>query len=118
MSNYIYQLVVGLLLPLVGTTLGCSMIFVLKKEMDKKVEKVLLGFASGVMIAASVWSLLIPSIDMASGIKWIPAAVGFMVGILFLLLLDTVIPHLHLNNDNPEGLPRWIVCWGSVGGYA
>ena len=105
MSNYIYQLVVGLLLPLVGTTLGCSMIFVLKKDMDKKVEKVLLGFASGVMIAASVWSLLIPSIDMASGIKWIPAAVGFMVGILFLLLLDTVIPHLHLNNDKPEGLP-------------
>ena len=105
MSNYIYQLVVGLLLPLVGTTLGCSMIFVLKKDMDKKVEKVLLGFASGVMIAASVWSLLIPSIDMANGIKWIPAAVGFMVGILFLLLLDTIIPHLHLNNDKPEGLP-------------
>lgn len=105
MSNYIYQLVVGLLLPLVGTTLGCSMIFILKKDMDKKVEKVLLGFASGVMIAASVWSLLIPSIDMANGIKWIPAAVGFMVGILFLLLLDTIIPHLHLNNDKPEGLP-------------
>ena len=105
MSNYIYQLVVGLLLPLVGTTLGCSMIFILKKDMDKKVEKVLLGFASGVMIAASVWSLLIPSIDMASGIKWLPAAVGFIVGILFLLLLDTVIPHLHLNNDKPEGLP-------------
>ena len=105
MSNYIYQLVVGLLLPLVGTTLGCSMIFILKKDIDKKVEKVLLGFASGVMIAASVWSLLIPSIDMASGIKWLPAAVGFMVGILFLLLLDTVIPHLHLNNDKPEGLP-------------
>ena len=106
MSNYIYQLVVGLLLPLVGTTLGCSMIFILKKDMDKKVEKVLLGFASGVMIAASVWSLLIPSMEMAEANGQNSALIlggGFIIGALFLLFLDHVIPHQHLNEDKPEG---------------
>ena len=79
----------------------------MKNSMDKKVEKILLGFASGVMMAASVWSLIIPAIDMAEEqgkIAWVPAAIGFMFGILFLLILDTLIPHLHLDSDKPEGI--------------
>ncbi|QOV20515.1 ZIP family metal transporter [Blautia liquoris] len=97
----------GLLIPFAGTTLGAAMVFLMKKNLSEKTEKVLLGFASGVMIAASVWSLLIPSIDMAAEkyrFTWVPAAVGFMVGIFFLLLLDNIIPHLHLNTDKPEGV--------------
>ena len=74
--------------------------------MNQKLEKMLLGFAASVMIAASVWLLLIPSIEMteqAGGIAWIPACVGFLLGMIFLLLLDSVIPHLHLDSDKPEG---------------
>lgn len=97
----------GLMLPFVGTTLGSAMIFFMKKEMNVKVQKALLGFASGVMIAASVWSLIIPAIEMAEEqkvIPWIPAAVGFLLGMLFLLVLDTLIPHLHIGDDKPEGV--------------
>ncbi len=97
----------GLLIPFLGTALGSAMVFLMKKKINKKIEKLLLGFASGVMIAASVWSLLIPSIDMAKSqnvIDWVPATVGFLLGIVFLLVLDRIIPHLHLNNDKPEGL--------------
>lgn len=97
----------GLLIPFAGTTLGAAMVFLMKNKINKKVEKLLLGFASGVMIAASVWSLLIPSLDMAKSqnvIQWIPATVGFILGILFLLMLDSIIPHLHLNTDKPEGI--------------
>lgn len=97
----------GILIPFAGTTLGSAMVFFMKNKMGIKLEKALLGFASGVMIAASVWSLLIPSIDMAgeqNTIEWLPAAAGFMLGILFLLLLDSIIPHLHLNDDKPEGI--------------
>lgn len=101
------ELVYGLAIPFLGTALGSAMVFFMKNKINKKVEKLLLGFASGVMIAASVWSLLIPSMDMAkeqSVIEWLPATVGFLLGILFLLLLDSLIPHLHLNSDKPEGL--------------
>lgn len=101
------DLVIGLAIPFIGTTLGAAMVFFMKNKMNLKVQKVLLGFASGVMIAASVWSLLIPSIDMAEEqgkIAWIPAAVGFLIGIIFLLILDSLIPHLHLGSDKPEGL--------------
>ena len=101
------NIAVGLAIPFLGTTLGSAMVFLMKNKINPKVEKLLLGFASGVMIAASVWSLLIPSIDMAEEqgkIAYLPAAVGFLLGIAFLLMLDSVIPHLHLNNDNPEGL--------------
>ena len=101
------HLVVGLLIPFLGTTLGSAMVFFLKKEMNKKLEKLLLGFASGVMIAASIWSLLLPSIDMAKEQNvpaYIPAAVGFLLGMAFLLLLDSVIPHLHLKSEEPEGV--------------
>ena len=97
----------GLTIPFIGTTLGAGMVFLMKNKINRKVEKLLLGFASGVMIAASVWSLLIPSIDMATEqgkVAWLPAAVGFLLGILFLLVLDSVIPHLHLNSDKPEGI--------------
>lgn len=100
------QVVIGILLPLLGTTLGAAMVFFLKKEMNIKLKKALLGFASGVMIAASIWSLLIPAIDMAEeqgGIAWMPAVIGFLAGMGFLLLLDSVIPHLHMNSDKPEG---------------
>lgn len=101
------QIFLGLAIPFIGTTLGAAMVFLMKKEMNKKVEKILLGFASGVMIAASVWSLLIPSIEMAETqgkVAWIPAAIGFLLGIVFLLVLDSVIPHMHLESEKPEGI--------------
>lgn len=101
------NILLGLLIPFVGTTLGAAMVFLMKNKLNKKVEKVLLGFASGVMVAASVWSLLIPSIDMAKEqniIAWLPATVGFILGIVFLLILDNMIPHLHIKSKEPEGL--------------
>lgn len=101
------DLAVGLLIPFLGTTIGAATVFLMKNEMNLKVEKLLLGFASGVMIAASVWSLIMPSIEMAEEqgkVAWIPAAVGFLLGILFLLVLDIIIPHIHLNTDEPEGI--------------
>lgn len=103
------ELTVGLLIPFLGTTLGSACVFLLRGELHRLVQKGLLGFASGVMVAASVWSLLIPSIDMAEPamgkLSFVPAAVGFVFGIFFLLAMDRVIPHLHLNDDKPEGLP-------------
>ena len=101
------QIFLGLAIPFLGTALGAAMVFLMKKEMNKKVEKILLGFASGVMIAASVWSLLIPSIEMAETqgkVAWIPAAIGFLLGIVFLLVLDSVVPHMHLESEKPEGI--------------
>lgn len=106
--NDTLKILVGIAIPFAGTTLGAAMVFFLKKEMSASLQKILLGFASGVMIAASVWSLLIPSIEMteaAGGISWLPAVVGFLIGIGFLLLLDTIIPHLHLHSETPEGKP-------------
>ena len=99
---------IGLVLPFLGTVLGAGTVFFLKKNMGLRLQKLLLGFASGVMVAASVWSLLIPAIEMseaAGGVAWIPAVVGFLLGMGFLLVLDTVIPHLHLNEEHPEGRP-------------
>jgi ZIP family zinc transporter len=101
------NVIIGLLIPFLGTTVGSGMVFLMKNTMNKKVEKILLGFASGVMIAASVWSLLIPSINMAEEqgkVAWIPATIGFLFGIVFLLTLDSLIPHLHLESDKPEGI--------------
>lgn len=100
------NLFLGIMIPFLGTTLGAACVFFLKNEMRPLVQKILLGFASGVMVAASVWSLLIPSMDMAKGmgkLAFIPASVGFLLGIGFLLLMDKVIPHLHLDSDKPEG---------------
>ena len=97
----------GIAIPFFGTTLGAAMVFFMKNKINNKVEKTLLGFASGVMVAASVWSLLIPSIDMANEqkiIAWLPATIGLLLGILFLLVLDSIIPHLHLKSTQPEGI--------------
>ena len=100
------KIFIGLLIPFIGTTLGAAMVFLMKNKINNKVEKTLLGFASGVMVAASVWSLLIPSIEMAEEenlISWLPATIGFILGILFLLVLDNIIPHLHIKSNDPEG---------------
>ena len=102
------NILLGIMIPFIGTTLGSAMVFFMKKEMNVRLQKMLLGFASGVMIAASVWSLLIPAIDMseqAGGISWMPPAVGFLFGMGFLLVLDTLIPHLHFTEEKPEGVP-------------
>ena len=99
-----FTLLLGILLPLAGTMLGSAFVFFMKKDIPDRMQKALLGFASGVMVAASVWSLLIPSIDMASE-SVVPAVVGFMAGILFLLLIDELTPHLHLGSQKAEG-PR------------
>ena len=100
------NILIGLLIPFIGTTLGSAMVFLMKNKINNKIEKILLGFASGVMVAASVWSLLIPSIDMAKSqniIEWLPATLGFIFGIIFLLLLDNIIPHLHIKSKEVEG---------------
>lgn len=97
----------GLLLPFLGTLLGSSMVFLLRGSMGLGLKKLLLGFASGVMVAASVWSLLIPSIEMSAElgvVAWLPAAVGFLMGMAFLFLLDTIIPHIHTESQEPEGI--------------
>lgn len=94
------------MIPFIGTTLGAAGVFFLKKEIGPFVQKALLGFASGVMVAASVWSLLIPAMDMSSHLgkfAFAPAAAGFLAGVAFLLAMDRVIPHLHLGNAQPEG---------------
>ena len=96
----------GVMLPFIGTVLGASTVFLLKNELDPKIRKFLLGFASGVMIAASIWSLIIPASEMAvlnGKSEWVAPVVGFMLGMLFLLALDTFVPHQHLSCDKPEG---------------
>lgn len=106
MDTKLYALI-GVLIPFVGTTLGSGMVFLLKNKIQDAIEKLLLGFAAGVMIAASVWSLLMPALDMAQKqgkIEWIPASIGFLLGMGFLLALDTFVPHLHMDTDEPEGV--------------
>lgn len=94
-----------ILIPLAGTVLGSAMALLMKKQLNCCLEKALLGFAVGVMIAASVWSLLLPSLELSGG-SWVPAVAGFLSGIGFLLILDSVIPHLHVYSREPEGLRR------------
>ena len=99
---------IGLLFPFLGTVLGSAFVFFMKDTMPERVQKSLLGFASGVMVAASVWSLLIPAMDMGEvegAWSVFPAAVGFLLGMGFLLLVDEMTPHLHLGTSQPEG-PR------------
>lgn len=101
-----FELAVGLLIPFIGTSAGAGCVFFLKNELNPKVQKALLGFASGVMVAASVWSLLIPAMDMSEHmgkLSFIPAAVGLGLGFLFLLVMDMIIPHLHLGKAECEG---------------
>lgn len=96
----------GIMIPFVGTTLGAAMVFFLKKEMNLRLQKTLLGFAAGVMIAASVWSLLLPSIDMAreqGKIAWVPATVGFFLGVVFLMALDALTMRLTKKKEGRKG---------------
>ena len=97
----------GVLIPFAGTSLGAACVFFMKKDMSIPVQRGLTGFAAGVMVAASVWSLLIPALDQAADmgkLSFIPAVVGFLLGIVFLLVLDHLIPHLHRNSTEPEGI--------------
>ena len=91
-------------MPLLGTMLGSSFVFFMRRDIPDRLQKTLLGFASGVMVAASFWSLLLPAIDMESG-KVLPAALGFLLGMGFLLLIDEITPHLHIGSSKAEG-PR------------
>ena len=100
------EILQGLAIPFLGTTLGAACVFLLRGELDHRIQKAFTGFAAGIMVAASVWSLLIPSMEESSALgsyAVLPAVVGFWVGTLFLLLLDHIIPHLHLNSDEEEG---------------
>lgn len=102
------KVLLGIAIPFIGTTLGSSMVYLMKNKINDKVEKTLLGFAGGIMIAASIWSLIVPSISQSSSMgkfAWLPAAIGLVIGFAFLLFLDTIIPHLHINSETPEGMP-------------
>ena len=101
------QALLGIMIPLVGTTAGAGCVYFMKDKINSNLQKLLLGFASGVMIAASVWSLIIPAINMSEHmgkLSFVPAAVGVALGVLFLLLCDQFIPHLHINETEPEGV--------------
>lgn len=101
---------IGIVIPFLGTVLGSACVFLIK-NIKKTVDKILTGFAAGVMVAASVWSLLIPSMEQSHAMgrfSFVPAAVGFLLGIGFLLLIDGLVPHLHMNSDRPEGVKSGI----------
>ena len=100
------NIIIGIMIPFLGTVLGASCVYLLKDKLNNRLEKFLLGFASEVMIAASIWSLLIPAIDLAKEsmqISWLPASIGFLLGVAFLLILDYLIPHLHKDSEFQEG---------------
>ncbi len=102
------EVLLAVWIPFLGTTLGAACVFFMKDKLNDKVQKALSGFAAGVMIAASVWSLLIPAMNMAEDngmgkYSFVPAAVGLLLGVVFLLLLDVLIPHLHVNEEEAEG---------------
>ena len=97
---------IGLMIPLLGTSLGSACVFFLKENLHINIQKALIGFASGVMVAASIWSLIIPSIEQSSNLNefaFLPAIIGFWIGVLFLMSIDLITPHLHLNYKEPEG---------------
>ena len=100
------EVLFGILIPFIGTTLGSACVFFMKKSLGDLVQRSLAGFAAGVMVAASIWSLLIPAIEQSENmgkLSFLPAFIGFWVGVLFLLLLDRLIPHLHIGSDKAEG---------------
>ena len=100
------DVLIGLLIPFIGTTAGSACVLFMKRELNRTVQRALTGFAAGVMVAASIWSLLIPSMDQSEHMgkfAFVPAVVGFFPGIAFLLILDMVIPHLHMNATKAEG---------------
>ena len=97
---------IGILVPFLGTSAGAACVFFMKKELSGTVQRALTGFASGVMVAASIWSLIIPAMEQSEPMgkmAFLPAVIGFWGGILFLLLLDHIIPHLHMNAEQAEG---------------
>ena len=106
------EVILGILIPFIGTSLGAAMVFVLKKSISDNLQKILTGFAAGVMVAASFWSLLQPALESSEHmgtLSFLPAAVGFLVGVGFLLLLDEITPHMHFNNQDEgpkSGLKR------------
>lgn len=103
----ILSLIVGLGLPLLGTTAGAACVFFMKKQMNLLLQKALSGFAAGVMVAASIWSLLIPAMEQSEAmgkLAFLPATIGFWLGIIFLLLIDTLMPHLHIDSKEAEGV--------------
>ena len=98
--------ILGLLIPFAGTAAGSACVFFLRKDLKKSVQRALSGFAAGVMVAASIWSLIVPSIEQSANLErfaFLPAFIGFWLGVLFLLLLDHIIPHLHLSVNQAEG---------------
>lgn len=100
------EILKGILIPFMGTSLGAACVFFMKKSMNELLQRALTGFAAGVMVAASVWSLLIPAMEQSEimgNLSFIPAAAGFWMGILFLLFLDHIVPHLHMNSKQAEG---------------
>lgn len=102
------QIFIGIMLPFFGTALGAACVFLFRRELRPSLQKSFLGFASGVMVAASVWSLLIPAMDMSEAMgkfAFVPAAAGFLLGIAFLLFMDKAVPHLHMGSEQSEG-PR------------
>ena len=102
------KIVSAVLIPFLGTTIGSAFVFFLRGKMNTTVQRILTGFAAGVMVAASVWSLIIPAIEQAENLgklSFLPAFIGVWLGFLFLLALDKLIPHMHLNSDRPEGAP-------------
>ena len=135
-------IILALLIPLGGTVLGSASVFFLKKQFNPKLQKILMGFASGVMVAAAFWSLLVPAIELSTGAaykKWLVPAAGFLLGVGFMLLLDYLIPHIHLHGEEegvqgkklsktskfflavtihniPEGLAVGVVLAGLIGG--
>ena len=99
-------IIMGLLIPFIGTVAGSACVFFMKKEMSASLQKALSGFAAGVMVAASIWSLIDPAIEQSESMgrfSFVPAFIGFWIGVLFLLLLDHIIPHLHVNEQHAEG---------------
>ena len=100
------NVMLGLLIPLIGTSAGSACVFFMRKELSTKLQQALSGFAAGVMVAASIWSLLIPAMDQSEHMgNWafLPAFIGFWIGVVILLVLDNIIPHLHVNSDECEG---------------
>ena len=100
------QIFLGILIPFLGTTLGSASVFFMRKSLGVSVQRALAGFAAGVMVAASIWSLLIPAIEQSENLgklSFFPALIGFWVGVLFLLMLDRLIPHLHVGSEQAEG---------------
>ncbi len=101
------NIAIGILIPLIGTALGAACVFLLKKEMGVRTERIFTGFAAGVMVAASIWSLLIPALEQSEDmgkLSFVPAAVGFVIGVVFLLLIDEIVPHIHQGTNEEEGI--------------